>query len=248
MQFGRPASIFTVCQMSPIAENLQHVRQRVRSLALANGRDPEDVRIVAVSKTFGEDVIREAFRAGQTEFGENYAHEFRLKTGILSDLAIQWHFVGHLQSNKAKEVAGKTTLLHSLDRESLAREIQKKAEKLDVVVPVLIEVHSTDEATKSGIDPASAVSFAKIIEPFDRIAVKGLMTMGPFTDDAEHARPCFRLLKDLRDRLRQEGPAGMRFDELSMGMSSDFDVAIEEGATIVRIGTAIFGQRTSTAA
>lgn len=230
--------------MGTIAENLAIVRQKVRDSTLSCGRNPDDVLIVAVSKTFGEEAIKSAFEAGQLDFGENYAQEFKRKCVGLDDLQLRWHFIGHLQSNKAREVVGKTHLIHSLDRISLARELQKRAEASDVTVDVLIEVHTTDEATKSGVMPDALTPFARDLSAFDRVRVRGLMTMGPFSEDPEAARPCFAALRQLRDSLRQEAPSGIACEELSMGMTADFPVAIQEGATILRIGTAIFGQRT----
>jgi hypothetical protein len=227
-----------------ILEHLETVRRRVSDACVAAGRPADAARIVAVSKTFGVDQIREAVRAGQVDFGENYAQEFKAKAEALASEAVRWHFIGHLQSNKVKFVLPALHLLHSLDRLSLAEEIQKRASTAGRMVDALIEVHTTDEATKSGVLPAEVLAFARALARFDRIRVVGLMTMGPYSDDPERARPCFRQVRELQAQLRREGPDGMTWDELSMGMSTDFQVAIQEGATIVRIGTAIFGRRT----
>ncbi len=230
--------------MGSVAEHLAAVRQSVRNAALSCGRDPDGILIVAVSKTFDAVRIREAIEAGQSHFGENYAQEFRRKEAELRDLGVKWHFIGHLQSNKAREVVGRTHLIHSLDRISLARELQKRGEAADQTVDVLVEVHTTDEATKSGLPPDRLLPFVKELDGLDRIRVRGLMTMGPFSEDPEDACPSFRELRRLQAMMRQEAPQRMTFDELSMGMTSDYQVAIREGATIIRIGTAIFGQRT----
>ncbi len=227
-----------------IAEHLESIRRRVREACIDAGRPPDAVRIVAVSKTFGVGRIREAMGSGQVDFGENYAQEFKAKVDELGSDALRWHFIGHLQSNKVKFVLPGLHLLHSLDRLSLAEELQKRASAMGKVVDALIEVHTTDEATKTGVPPSDVLAFARSLTGFDHIHVKGLMTMGPFSEDPERARPCFRQVKDLQAVLRREGPDGMMWDELSMGMSEDFPVAIQEGATIVRIGTAIFGERT----
>lgn len=227
-----------------IREHLETVRRRVREISRAAGRPEESVRIVAVSKTFPVDRLREAVEAGQVDLGENYAQELKAKAEALPPEAVRWHFIGHLQSNKVKLVLPWIHLLHSLDRRSLAEEVQKRAAASGRTVDALIEVHTTDEATKTGVPPSDVLAFARSLSDLDRIRIRGLMTMGPFSDDAERARPCFRALRDLQTLLRREGPDGMTWDELSMGMSGDYPVAIQEGATIVRIGTAIFGERT----
>ncbi|MEK6650575.1 MAG: YggS family pyridoxal phosphate-dependent enzyme [Bacteroidota bacterium] len=229
-----------------IAANLENVKKRVRDACLRAGRRPEEVRIVAVSKAFPVEGIREAVGAGQADFGENYAQEFRSKAEAMKGRDVRWHFIGHLQSNKVKYVIDDLYLLHSLDRMSLADELQKRAASVGRTVDALIEVHTTDEATKSGILPDDVLNFARALSAHDRIRVQGLMTMGPFSDEPERARPCFRRVRELQAVLRREGPDHMSWNELSMGMSGDFPVAIEEGATIVRIGTAIFGSRTAT--
>jgi pyridoxal phosphate enzyme (YggS family) len=227
-----------------IAEQLESVRRRVRETCVSAGRPVDSVRIIAVSKTFGVDQIREAAAAGQGDFGESYAQEFRLKADALAAEPLRWHFIGHLQSNKVRAVLPGLHLLHSLDRISLAEEIQKRATSLGRQVEALIEVHTTDEATKTGVLPSDVLSFARSVAGYGALKVRGLMTMGPFSDDPEHARPCFRQLRDLQALLRREGPDGMSWDELSMGMSGDYHVAIQEGATLIRVGTAIFGERT----
>jgi len=229
-----------------VATNLENVRKRVREACLQAGRKPDEVRIVAVSKTFAVERLREAISAGQGDFGENYAQEMRSKAEILKDESVRWHFIGHLQSNKVKFVLDRLWLLHSLDRISLAEEINKRAADLGRTVDALIEVHTTDEATKSGVLPNEVLPFARALAPLEHIRFKGLMTMGPFSDDPERSRPCFRTVRELQAVLRRETPDHMTWDELSMGMSSDFAVAIQEGATIVRLGTAIFGSRSAT--
>lgn len=227
-----------------IAENLEKIRGRVAEICSRCGRRPDEVGIIAVSKTFPESMIREAAGAGQTAFGENYAQEFRRKADGLNDLRLEWHFIGHLQSNKAKLVAGDVSLIHSVDSLSLASELQKRAHAIDRTIGILVEVHTTDEASKTGVPVSKIDEFVRQLAGYDRLKVRGLMTMGPFADDPERSRPCFRELRSIRDRLRQEGPPGASWNELSMGMSADFPVAIEEGATLIRVGTAIFGRRT----
>ncbi|HTY38344.1 MAG TPA: YggS family pyridoxal phosphate-dependent enzyme [Bacteroidota bacterium] len=226
-----------------LTENAEIVRKRIRDACTRCGRNPDDVLLLAVSKTFGVERIREALDAGLFDFGENYAQEFVSKCAHLQDSRIRWHFIGHLQSNKVKYIAGHVSLIHSLENLSLAEELQKRGEKLGRTFDVLVEVHTTDEATKTGLAPGKTLEFVKTIAHFDRVHVQGLMTMGPFSDDPEDSRPSFRQLKDLRDRITREGIANVAMRHLSMGMSHDYGVAIEEGSTIVRIGTAIFGER-----
>lgn len=229
-----------------VASNLENVRNRVREACRRAGRKPDEVQIVAVSKTFPVERIREAISAGQRDFGENYAQELRSKAEALTGGEAQWHFIGHLQSNKVKQVLGHLSMLHSLDRMSLADEVNRRAEGFGRTVDALIEVHTTDEATKTGIPPGEVLAFARALAPLRGIRCRGLMTMGPFSDDPERSRPCFRELRELQAVLRRETPEHMSWDELSMGMSDDYHIAIEEGATMLRIGTAIFGSRTVT--
>lgn len=229
-----------------LVTNLENVRNRVREACRKAGRKPDEVRIVAVSKTFPAGHIREAISGGQKDFGENYAQEMRSKADDLKGEDVRWHFIGHLQSNKVKLILGEISLLHSLDRMSLAQEVSKRAVSLGRTVDALIEVHTTDEATKNGIPPGEVLAFARALAPLQGIRCRGLMTMGPFSDDPERSRPCFRELRELQAVLRRETPDQMSWDELSMGMSDDYHIAIEEGATMVRIGTAIFGSRTVT--
>lgn len=226
-----------------VAENVEIVKKRIREVCSRCGRKPEDVFLVGVSKTFGIDRVREAVRAGLLDIGENYAQELLEKRSQLNDERIRWHFVGHLQSNKVKHVAEYIHLIHSVDNDRVAEEIQKRAERIGRVIDILVEVHTTDEATKCGVAPDRTLDLVKRISALDRVRVEGLMTMGPFSDDPNDSRPAFRQLADLRERISREGLEHVTMRHLSMGMSHDFEVAIEEGATIVRIGTAVFGKR-----
>jgi pyridoxal phosphate enzyme (YggS family) len=202
-------------------------------LAALRARIPAGVTLVAVSKTHPAEAIREAYAAGQRDFGENYAQEWREKADALSDLPdLRWHFVGGLQTNKVKYLAGRVHLVHAVDREELARELSRRFGQKGAVARVLLEVNTGGEATKSGCAPADAPTLAAAVRALPGIELRGLMCMPPPEDDP---RPHFRLLRELRDRL------GLA--ELSMGMSADWEIAIEEGATLVRIGTAIFGER-----
>ncbi len=226
-----------------IAENIEKVRSRILEACQRSGRNPEDVLLVGVTKTFGPEAIREAMRAGLLDFGESYAQELRTKREALKHEPIRWHFIGHLQTNKVKYVADFVHLVHSVDNERVAEELNKRAEKAGCTIGVLVEVHTTDEPTKYGVAPEQTAELVEKIAAHPHVRVCGLMTMGPFSDDPENSRPSFRRLRELRDEI-----AGMKFSSvtmkhLSMGMTHDFEIGIEEGATIVRIGTAIFGER-----
>jgi pyridoxal phosphate enzyme (YggS family) len=226
-----------------IAENLEIVRKRIHDACLRFGRRPEEVMLVGVTKMFGPERVREAIDAGLFDFGENYVQELSQKRTQVADERARWHFIGHLQSNKVKYIAGFIHLIHSVDNERVAAEIQKQGLKVGRRIDVLVEVHTTDEATKFGVMPEATVNLVRSISKYDHVRVRGLMTMGPFSDDPNDSRPSFRQLVELKRKIEQEGIDGLTMEHLSMGMSHDFEVAIEEGATIVRIGTAIFGKR-----
>lgn len=222
-----------------LSERYAGVLDRVAQAAQRAGRAPEDVTLVAVSKTWPADVLKDAAGAGVEVFGENRAQELKEKFAVLGD-RVRWHFVGPLQSNKVRNVVGVAELVHSVDRYGLGEAIARRARSLGIVQDVLVEVNTGGEATKHGVEPAGAVRLAEEVAALDGIAVKGLMTIPPRTDDPDGARPYFRDLVALRDLLAESVPGAT---ELSMGMSADFEQAIEEGATIVRVGEAIFGPR-----
>jgi pyridoxal phosphate enzyme (YggS family) len=226
-----------------IKERYDAIMGRIRRATVECGRSPEAVRLVAVSKTVPADRVLAAIEAGMTVFGENYIQEARDKIDRMAQVPVSWHFIGHLQSNKAKYAVPIFDLIHSVDSFKLALEIDKQARKHGKTQDILIQVNVSGEASKSGIEPGEALALAGEIAGLEHVALRGLMTMPPFFDDPERARPYFRALRQLADRIRQEGLAGVGMDELSMGMTGDFEAAIEEGATLVRIGTAIFGER-----
>ena len=226
-----------------IADNVERVRTRMRQAAERAGRDPMSVRLVAASKTVDAARIRAAVAAGVTILGENYLQETRQKLGQLGRAGVEWHLIGPLQRNKVRYVFDLFDMMQSLDRLELAEEINRRAERLGRRLPVLLEVNVGGEASKSGWTPASLLNDVRQLASLPHIQVRGLMTIPPPTPQPDEARPFFRQLRQLRDRLAQEGYDGMTFDELSMGMTADYDVAIEEGATLVRVGTAIFGPR-----
>ena len=226
-----------------ISENVQNIRQRIDLACHRVGRSPSEVTLVAVSKTFPAGLIREAVSAGVHDIGENYVQEVIGKRDLLSGLDIRWHFIGHLQSNKARQIAPWVHIVHAVDSVGLVREIDKHASRAGRTLEVLVEVNTTGESTKFGVAPKSAAELLQALEPFRNIRVGGLMTIGPFLPDPEGSRPMFRQLRLLKDQLSQVKQHNIDLRHLSMGMTGDFEVAIEEGATIVRIGTAIFGSR-----
>ncbi len=222
---------------------IHSVRERVRTAALESGRNPSDIRIVAVSKTVSADQIKAAMNDGVTLFGENYIQEAREKITTLSHLSASWHFIGHLQSNKAKYAVRLFDLIHSVDSVKLAEEIDRQAKRIDKIQEILIQVNVADEETKSGVSPEEAPGLVRAIAPLDHVRIKGLMTMPPFFDAPEKVRPYFKALRKLSRDLARQNITNVEMRELSMGMSGDFEAAISEGATLVRIGTAIFGTR-----
>jgi pyridoxal phosphate enzyme (YggS family) len=225
--------------VTAVASRYGAVRRQVADAADLVGRSPDEILIVAVTKTHGVDVIRQACEAGIEEFGENRVQEFLGKYGLFP--TAHWHFIGTLQTNKAKDVVGKARLIHSVDSVKLLAEISKRAETLGVVQDVLLEVNISGEVSKHGLAPADVRETLIEASHLPGVAVKGLMTMAPF-GRPEDARWVFRELRELRDSLREMPLNGVELDELSMGMSNDFRVAVEEGATIVRVGGAIFGR------
>ncbi|MDM8549609.1 YggS family pyridoxal phosphate-dependent enzyme [Desulfobacterales bacterium HSG2] len=224
-------------------KRLKSVKDRIQRAADGCGRDPESVRLVAVSKTMSVDRVREAIEAGVTILGENYIQEAREKISELSSYPVSWHFIGHLQTNKAKYAVKLFDLIHSVDSLRLARELNKQAGKIDKVQEILIQVNIGEEASKSGAAVKDLQDLIKEVGPLENLSVRGLMIIPPFYNAPEKVRPFFSALRELRDQIRESVPPNVGMDELSMGMTGDFETAIEEGATLVRIGTAIFGKR-----
>ena len=223
-----------------IRDNLEMVKERIAKAALSKGRDPSDILLVAVSKTVEPERILEAVEAGVTDLGENRVQEARDKIEALGRIA-RWHLIGTLQKNKAKYAVRLFDMIQSLDSVSLAQELEKRAAKEGRQMEVLVEVKTSFEETKHGVEPAHVEELVKEILQKEHLVFKGLMTIAPYVDDPELARPYFRQLRVLRDQLEER--LGIPVEHLSMGMSNDFEVAIQEGATMVRIGTAIFGPR-----
>lgn len=225
-----------------IADNLTQIRQRITAAALRAGCDPAGIRLVAVSKTRVAGEIDEAARAGQTLFGENYVQELTAKSGDVI-MPVEWHFIGSLQSNKVKQLVSRVTLIHSVDRLSLAEEISRQWGRAGLSCDILLEVNIAGEAAKGGISAAELPDLARRAALLPGVRIRGLMTMPPLFDDPEGARPYFRALRCLAEDVNAAGIPGVEMSELSMGMSGDFEAAIEEGATLVRVGTALFGER-----
>ncbi|MBC7106887.1 MAG: YggS family pyridoxal phosphate-dependent enzyme [Firmicutes bacterium] len=221
-------------------ENLRRVREAIGRAAARAGRRADEVGLVAVTKGVPVEVIREVVAAGQTVLGENRAQELVAKHARVP--GAEWHFVGSLQTNKVRAVIDKVALVHSLDRWNLAVELDRRAQARGTVVPVLIQVNVSGEAAKRGVAPEELRAFARRVAGLPGLAVRGLMTIAPLVRDPEEVRPLFQHLRDLARRLEEEVP-GVEMKYLSMGMSNDFEVAVEEGSTLVRVGTAIFGRK-----
>ena len=225
-----------------IADNLASIQERISKAALRAGRNPAEIRLVAVSKTVSAENIQQAIAAGVTILGENYVQEARNKIARVGS-QVAWHFIGHLQSNKARNAVDLFSMIHSVDRLSLAEALDEEANRQGKILPVLIQVNISGEESKSGIDPQETLQLLQRIAGLQHLSIQGLMTMPPWFEDPEDARPYFIALRKLREELSREKIPGVVLQELSMGMSGDFEVAINEGATLVRIGTAIFGPR-----
>ena len=227
---------------SSIEENIIEVKRRVEEAAKKAGRNPEDVLILAVSKTIYVPRIKEAVQCGLNSLGENRVQEIMDKYEPMGE-GINWHLIGHLQTNKVKYIIDKVCLIHSVESLKLADEINKKAEKAGIIMDILVEVNIANEESKFGIKPEDCESFIRELSKMKNINVKGLMTVAPFTENPEENRVYFKGLKDLLVDINNKKIDNINMSELSMGMTGDFEVAVEEGATIVRVGTGIFGER-----
>lgn len=225
-----------------IAANISAIKHRIAAAAARSGRDPDSIKLLAVTKTVSPSYVNQAIDAGIFMFGENYVQEAKEKIAMIKK-DVQWHMIGHLQTNKAKYAVKLFDYIHSVDRIDLAVELDKKAGQIDRRINILIEVNVSGEKTKNGIPADAAITLINDISILQNIAVRGLMTMAPYSANPEDARPYFRALRNLRDSIISKGITGTHLEELSMGMTDDFEVAIEEGATIIRIGRAIFGER-----
>ncbi len=230
-------------QEDTMAFRVQCIRDRMALACARAGREPSEVTLLPVSKTFDDLAIREAVALGFTRFGENKTQEIALKAPLLQDCNVQWVVIGHLQTNKAKDVARLAHELQSLDRLDLAQALDRRLQSEGRSIDVLVQVKTSPEESKSGLEGAGLVSFLRELTQFDTLKVQGLMTMAVLSEDQQAVRACFGQLRHLRDLARQEAIQGITMDRLSMGMSGDFELAIEEGSTEIRVGSAIFGSR-----
>jgi pyridoxal phosphate enzyme (YggS family) len=237
-----PAFSFMGLQ-SEIAQRLAEVRQRLHEAVVGSGRQPGDVRLLVVSKTFSLDHIRAAAGAGQTDFGESRVQEALQKMDGSADLQIRWHLIGTLQSNKVRKAAASFSVIHSVDSLRLLESIDTTSAEAGVSPELLVQVDLAGETTKHGAPPAQAMDVVRAGARCRAARLVGLMTIPPYDGDPEKARPYFAALRELREALLKEGLAPESLRELSMGMSHDFEIAVQEGATLVRLGTAIFGKR-----
>jgi len=228
--------------MSDIANNISKIRERIAAACDRSGRNPDAVRLIAVSKVKPAADIDVAFAAGQHLFGESYVQEFRDKSPDVHS-PVEWHFIGGLQSNKVKYLRGKVAMIHSVDRLSLAKEISRQWQKDDLTCRVLLQVNIGDEGQKSGCEPDQLEKLVRDVAALPNLQICGLMCLPPYCANAEEVRPYFFRLRELAEQIDQLQIPGVSMGELSMGMSGDFEVAVEEGATLVRVGTAIFGER-----
>ena len=229
--------------MVNIPENVARVQERIAVACRRSGRRVEDVRLVAISKTMPCEAIRAGYEAGLREFGENRVQEAKAKRPALSDLTATWHLVGHLQTNKAKPARELFHWVHSVDSLRLAEKLAQAAPCSSDRLPVLLEVNLGEETTKSGVRTEEIAALAERVAQFETLELRGLMVIPPFFEDPEKGRPYFRQLRELAKEIESRKLPNVSMRELSMGMSHDFEVAIEEGATIIRVGTAIFGAR-----
>lgn len=228
-----------------LSDRLAELRVRMAAAAERAGRSPESVRLLPVTKTFGESTIREAVALGLTRLGENRVQEIQRKYEPLIDCGIDWVMIGHLQTNKAKHIAPLVSEIQSLDRMELAAALERRLQREGRAIDVLVQVKTSTEPSKYGLMPDELIPFVRTVaSDMPTLRIRGLMTMAIHTEQEAAIRKCFQTLRELRDRVRAEGIDGVDMDRLSMGMSGDFEIAIEEGATEVRIGTAIFGDRT----
>ena len=224
-------------------QRLEQIKERIRKACESCSRDADSVRLVAVSKTIAAGTVQAAIEAGVTILGENYMQEAREKFNALVQYPVSWHFIGHLQSNKAKYAVRLFDLIHSVDSLKLARELDKQAKKVDKIQQILVQVNISAEDTKSGTSADETPGLISEISKLENLSIRGLMTMPRYFYQPEKVKPFFAALRELRDQIKAQSLPNVSLEELSMGMTGDFEVAIEEGATLVRIGTAIFGER-----
>lgn len=226
-----------------IKKNIEHINDEIKNVCNACNRDKEEVTLMAVTKTVDVDEVLEAINCGITDIGENKPQELARKYEVIGN-KVKWHLIGSLQTNKVKYIIDKVDMIHSLDREALCEEIQKRAEKINKVIDCLVQVNISKEETKHGIYKEDVVDFISMVsKKYKNIRIKGLMTMAPFTDDKDVVIEVFKDLKNISEEIKELGFIDVSMEQLSMGMSHDYKIAIKEGATIIRVGTSIFGPR-----
>lgn len=228
--------------MNTLENNFKIVNEKIAAAAKKSGRSKDDILLLAVSKTVDIDTVEQAIALGQTSFGENRVQEFNRKYEVIGDKA-DWHIIGRLQSNKVKYIIGKVKLIHSLDSLKLAQEINERSMKMDVVTDALVEINAAKELSKGGIYIENAADFIQKLSVFDNIRIKGLMTVAPFDENPQNNRKYFAQMKNLFVDIKDKNIDNINMSFLSMGMTNDYEVAIEEGSNIVRIGTGLFGER-----
>ncbi len=229
--------------MSDICQNIESVKERVAKACKEAGRDPEEVRLVAVSKTKPLDDIKAAFDCGQLHFGENRAKELQDKMDTYENEEIQWHMVGNLQTNKIKYMVERVNWIHSIEKTKYLKEIEKRASRINRTINTLVQINISGEDQKSGCTPDDIKKLLDYARPLEHANVRGLMGMASFTDDMDVVRDQFKMLKELFDKHAEKNEGGVQLQELSMGMTNDMEIAIQEGSTMVRVGRAIFGER-----
>lgn len=227
-----------------VEENLQSVRQQIALACQASGRNIEDIKLLLATKTVPLEKLQIAIQAGEVLFGENKAQELRDKFPLMQQSKqVEWHFIGHLQTNKVKDVVKYVTLIHSVDRLKLGQALHNQLVKENKSMDILVQINTSYEESKFGVSPETAVELVEQLSHFETLNVKGLMTIGKLNATNDETRHCFRLLRHIQTQIKEKNIPRVEMDILSMGMSGDFKVAIEEGATIIRVGTSVFGQR-----
>ena len=227
-----------------VEENLKAVRHRIEAACQASGRKKEEVKLLLATKTVPLEKLRSAIRAGEALFGENKVQELRGKYADMQEYKeVEWHFIGHLQTNKVKDVVKYVTMIHSVDRLKLGQALHTQLQKENKRMDILVQINTSCEESKFGARPEDALELVEQLSQFNSLRVRGLMTIGKLNATSDETRHCFRLLKQIQSRIAAQNIPGVEMEILSMGMSGDFEVAIEEGATIVRVGTTIFGER-----
>lgn len=225
-----------------LKQNIKRIREEINEILIRTGREDEDVTLVAVTKTVDVDTINEAIDFGITDIGENRVQELTKKIDLIGD-RVNYHLIGHLQTNKVKYIIDKVKLIHSLDRISLAKELDKRAKQNDLIINTLVQVNVAEEDTKFGLEVSQVLPFIEQVLAYDNIRIRGLMTMAPYTDDEVLLRKVFRTMYELKEKILSQDYENLSMDYLSIGMTNDYKIALEEGSNMIRVGSGIFGER-----